>query len=302
MAQLEPKPLPTDLSFNALFLPNTTYEYLKDAASQPFRFDATGFETVNAWWLAELSLLAYVTDHDFVRGKLAAAGLPHCTFFEDAATDTQAFVCHNDDFAIACFRGTEMKIRDFLTDLNIELVPSGGAGRVHRGFKKALDSVWGDMRAHLDSLSSSRKIWFAGHSLGAALATLATARYPQAHGVYPMAAPRCGDKAFCLSLIDNHWRFVNNNDVVPMLPPRIVYRHAAHLVYITEKGELVVNPSLGLRIRSWLRGHIRHAATILRCWLKGDFNVVAPDDLNDHAPIYYVVYIWNYHIWHPGDS
>ncbi len=300
MVQLEPKPLPTDLSFDALFLPNTTYDYLKDAASQPFRFEAVGFEMVNAWWLAELSMLVYVTDHEFVRGKLAAAGLPHCTFFENKATNTQAFVCHNDDFAIACFRGTEMNIRDFLTDINFPLVDSDIAGRVHRGFRKALDSLWSDMHAHLDGLKDSRKIWFTGHSLGAALATLAATRYPYTHGVYPIAAPRCGDKAFCSAVIANHWRFVNNNDVVPMLPPRIVYRHAGHPVCITAKGRVVVNPSLALRARSWLLGHILHAFTILRCWRRGDFSAVPLDDLNDHAPIYYVVYIWNDYIRHLG--
>lgn len=296
MDKLESKPLPSDLSFDALFLSNSTYDYLRDADTQPFRFDATGFETVNAWWLAELSLLAYVTDQDLVREKLKAAGLPHCAFFEDEDTGTQAFACHNDDFVIACFRGTELKKKDFLTDAKFKLVPSGGAGRVHFGFRGALDSVWDDMRVHLDSLSSSRKIWFTGHSLGAALATLAAARYPQAQGVYAVAAPRCGDRAFCRAQIANHWRFANNNDVVPMLPPKICYRHAGHLVYITDRGDLVVEPSFGLRLRTWIRGHICFARTILHYWLKGDFTAVPLDSLNDHAPIYYVVYIWNYHI------
>jgi len=294
---LLPKPLPTDLSFDALFGPNTEYDYFRDADSQPFMADAAEFESVNAWWLAEAALLVYVSDHDFARQRLAAAGLTDCRFFEDEKTGTQAFVCHNDEFAIACFRGTEKKLEDILTDARIKLVEHDGAGRVHQGFSMALDSVWPEMQTHLDALHTTRQIWFAGHSLGAALATLASARYPHTQGAYVMAAPRCGDEVFCESQIANYWHFSNNNDLVPKVPPETLgYAHAGHPVCIDDSGELIFEPTFWQEKLSALRGYLHHDSEIINKWAGGDFSAVPADSIADHAPIYYVVHIWNYHI------
>lgn len=300
MPDLNPKQLPTDLSFKALFCANDRYDYFADAASQPFQFAADTYQSVNAWWLAEASLLAYVQQHDFVRHKLADAGLPYCEFFEHEKSGTQAFVAHNSDFVIVCFRGTEMDRRDILTDLKIRLVNNSYGGKVHQGFKQALDSVWEDMYDYLDIItdfgSSKIKVWFTGHSLGGALATLAAARYAKPQGIYTMASPRCGDKQFCNLVPKNHWRFVHNNDVVCMLPPAIAYRHAGHLVHIDDQGHVLQKTGFWKRLSTMLRGHYRHMGTIYNCWKQGDFSAVPLDNIADHAPIYYVVHIWNSHI------
>lgn len=305
MSALEAKPLPTDLSFNGLFAPDIEYHYFKDCESQPFRYAANSYQSVNAWWLAEASLLVYVRDQSFVAENLKAAGLAHCHFFENSGT--QSFVAHNENFAIICFRGTEVnKIEDILTDLNLPLTAHDGRGLVHTGFKKALDLVWNsavsdnhNMLKHLNIICSENPgltLWFAGHSLGAALATLAAERAPKAHGLYTFGSPRVGNHDFADDYTTATYRFVNNNDIVTMLPPAISYRHIGQLKYIDNAGHIHDNPNCWLQMKSRITGHVGHLGDLFNSWSQGELDAIPSDYLNDHAPIYYVVRIWNNHI------
>jgi len=199
MAEFEIKRDPEDLSFEGLFGANTKYEYFKDADRQPFQFAADNYQSVNAWWLAEASMLVYVQDEDFVRQQLKNAGLLQTYFIDEKGT--QCFVSHNDDFAIVCFRGTEAsEPQDILTDLKVRPTGNSKGNEVHTGFKEALDHVWNDIKGKLDKITDAGKngikVWFTGHSLGAALATLAADRYPTAQGVYTFGSPRVGDSRF----------------------------------------------------------------------------------------------------------
>ncbi len=67
------------------------------------------------------------------------------------------------------------------------------------------------MEAYLDGLcgDGSRRVWFTGHSLGGALATLAAGRYERAPEVYTFGAPRVGDGEHVKSLDTPVYRFVN---------------------------------------------------------------------------------------------
>jgi triacylglycerol lipase len=68
---------------------------------------------------------------------------------------------------------------------------------VHRGFKKALDAIRKDHYARLESIRESGcSIWMAGHSLGAALATLAGDRYEKTRAVYTFGSPGMGNTVF----------------------------------------------------------------------------------------------------------
>ncbi|MFM7837113.1 MAG: lipase family protein, partial [Planctomycetaceae bacterium] len=60
--------------------------------------------------------------------------------FESNQTDTQVLVCCWNNDVVVAFRGTELKLRDWLTDLTGSLVPCRhGRGKVHSGFQTALD-------------------------------------------------------------------------------------------------------------------------------------------------------------------
>jgi len=47
-------------------------------------------------------------------------------------------------------------------------------GRVHGGFKQEVDDLWPDIERHL--ADNTPALWFAGHSLGGAMATICAGR------------------------------------------------------------------------------------------------------------------------------
>ncbi|HMK64777.1 MAG TPA: hypothetical protein VK564_03215, partial [Thermodesulfobacteriota bacterium] len=191
------------ISWETITPPYPDYNYFQDNQFQPFQYGAGDFNPVNAWWLIEASILAY-SEEAFIKEKLLLAGIPEMKFF--SGPSTQCYVANNDHLVFVVFRGTEINrqngrfdfqniIADLVADFNFQLVDSGGAGKVHKGFKKALDEVW-DGGGLLDYIKSKddgkRTLWFAGHSLGAALAALAADRYDTIHGLYTYGSPRVG--------------------------------------------------------------------------------------------------------------
>src|SRR5262249_24026820 len=69
----------------------------------------------------------------------------------------------------------------------------------------------------------SSEICFTGHSLGAALATLALSRFNGGQAsLYTVGSPRVGNARFCERVLQKSgnqvFRFVNNNDLVTHVP------------------------------------------------------------------------------------
>jgi len=134
----------------------------------------------NALVLADCAKLVYEKPGVISQALMQQWGFKSFRFF--SRKGTQAFVAANQDIIIVAFRGTEPKrIRDWITDAQVKQV-SGPAGKVHRGFKKALMAVWNDragkpgMRSCIEQFqNNAQSLWVTGHSLGAALATLSVA-------------------------------------------------------------------------------------------------------------------------------
>jgi triacylglycerol lipase len=62
-----------------------------------------------------------------------------------------------------------------------------------------------------------------------------------AHELYTFGSPRVGNRAFVKEMVNdniNHWRFVNNNDIVTKVPFPFIYRHHGQLVYINHHGNI----------------------------------------------------------------
>jgi pimeloyl-ACP methyl ester carboxylesterase len=119
-------------------------------------------------------------------------------------------------FSILVFRGTQT-FRNWVTNLDTAPVSWPGQGRVHRGFREALESVWPVLASVLETLVGP--VLYAGHSLGGALATLAAAKRPP-EVLYTVGSPRVGDGLFASSLagVPIH-RIVNGSDLVSRVPP-----------------------------------------------------------------------------------
>ncbi len=196
--------------------PVADYAYFQGCEA-PFDPKATAYSPVNAWWLAEAASLAY-GDVTFIKNRFERSDLLRRQSMQwemiTSGDDTAGFVMHNDDVAIAVFRGTRVLglqdpltlkasvtpvLRDVITDGRFPLT-SFDPGCVHLGFAEAFQLLSPTLMPRLEQLNDGkRSIWFAGHSLGGALATVAAARFGlgRCNGLYTFGSPRVGDAEFC---------------------------------------------------------------------------------------------------------
>jgi len=301
MVQLIKKEL-VEITVDNLAPPYKDYEFFKNCDKLPFRYQANIFDMVNAWWLIEASTLVYA-EPDFVTEKFKQnAGFTDVKFFENKAT--QCFVANNEKFAIVVFRGSEARLREGDSDpgyifadwmANFNFLPEAWdqGGNVHRGFKAALLEVWTDLEDYVSNLQKNNlKIWITGHSLGAALATLAADRYGNVQGLYTYGSPRVGDQDFRKDFNVNTYRFVNNSDIVTKVPPPGMYCHVGELKYIDSEGIIHDNTNRWERWSDEIQGKFNNVFNALGQARKG-FTEVLLEPIVDHVPTLYATHIWN---------
>lgn len=150
--------------------------------------------------------------------------------------DTQGFVCKRSAatepaYLVIAFRGTEKKVSDWLTDANC--VPRvEGKERVHTGFWKAIganedagtgETVEAKVRRIIDDATSDGPlpVFITGHSLGGALALLATKLVASNvdGACYTFGAPRVANYEYFSRVKTPVYRIVNSSDIVPRVPP-----------------------------------------------------------------------------------
>ncbi len=145
---------------------------------------------------------------------------------------TFGFVASDEHNLVLSLRGTDQVI-DWVTNSTVSHVKAYG-GYVHRGFAETLDAVWPEILTRVEGLlDQGQTVWVTGHSLGGALATLASARLMD-EGIEPyitctFGAPRCFDPRAASHYLPRLYRFVNKGDLVPSMPPAFTlpwYRYA----------------------------------------------------------------------------
>lgn len=220
-----------------------------------------GYDELNAFWTARFAELAY-KDRNIAQAQAREWGAEASLI--EADKDTQVLLVDAPDCLFVAFRGTETdKLADILTDLKYGLVNPGWspAVKVHEGFLVALDAAWDQLVGPMAlAAGQGKRLWLCGHSLGGALAVLASHRLlhegvtdggakvmPSLGPVYTFGQPRVGDPAFARE-VDQHlgsryFRSVNNRDSVPLVPPTPMgYEHAGHVLYFNEFGRFVMDP------------------------------------------------------------
>ena len=293
-----PRAIP-DLRF--VFHPeaDASYRHFDGREAVPFDPAAATVTRANAWWLTEAALLAY-WDPDEAKTRFTAAGLS-AELIESG--DTQAYVASMPGAVIVTFRGTEQdRLGDAFDDARFGLVRATH-GSIHEGFRDALDRVWPAIVDTLAPLTGSRTVWFSGHSLGAALATLAADRFPTTAGVCTIGSPRVGDRGFAAAFDARFGaravRYVNDADIVTHVPTPfpLPYQHVGRLRQITPDGRITGQaPVLAHFVRD-VFGNVGHLQDVVEALQAGAMRR-APDFLLDHMPRGYTTDIWNDHDAH----
>jgi len=190
---------------------------------------------------AELSMIAYLPESEV---KKAAELLDFHTLIYYNRDGSQAYSFINDtDHVVAC-RGTEPnEWNDLKADLDAATALAETIGRVHRGFKREVDDIWPTIEKNLQD--NSKTLWFTGHSLGGAMATICAGRCMLSHiksnpaQIFTFGSPRVGNKRYINYVKVNHVRWVNNNDIVTKMPPAwFGYRHTGDEHYLDTEGKL----------------------------------------------------------------
>lgn len=245
-----------------------------------FNADSEGHNWANAYLLALACHYSFPEKLDVSPGDVAQFQERFTEKFKPWGIDTFDFVSSagakfdtelvvmsksDGDFVIVVFRGSENLLQDPVGALK-DGIFTGAAARmmdvseflgedvkVHSGFWNAFLPVRDDVVAAIEKqggFSRGRKLWVTGNSLGAALANICAiwlrSEGFSVWGVYTYASPRCGNDRFRERFKNDFsiecQRWVNDNDIVPMLPPAgklSDYRHVGALNHIKEDGSVV---------------------------------------------------------------
>lgn len=230
---------------------------------------------------AELSAIAYMPDAD-VRPVAAEVGFVESAFYERDGAQAYIFSSAHDT-VVAC-RGTEPNDwNDIRADANAVAAVIEAVGRVHSGFNQEVDDLWPLLEQGLVQIT--KPLWFAGHSLGGAMATICAGRCKLSksirspEGLYTFGSPRVGDRRYCHFVKLEHYRWVNNNDIVTRVPPPWMgYRHSGHEVYLNTFGKI-------RRLTGWQRTKDRWRGFV-RSLREGRI-----DPFSDHSIMQYLQHI-----------
>jgi triacylglycerol lipase len=209
--------------------------------------------------LAELAMLSYNDEAEARRGA-EVIGFPEAEFFDNDGSQAYRFR-NNRDCVVAC-RGTEpTEWNDIQADANASMAVIGTFGKVHNGFNSEVDDLWPRVE---DLLRENKQpVWFCGHSLGGAMATIVAYRCKRSsissspEELHTFGSPRVGNRRYIKSAPIQHYRWVNNNDIVTRVPPAWMgYRHGGDEIYLDRNGR-IRNLKGVLRARDRWRGFVR---------------------------------------------
>ena len=141
---------------------------------------------------AKLSAHAYKTEAQ-AKAATKKMGFPWCKLISKDGAECLVVKDRNDLWF--AFRGTEpSKLNDVTADLKLMKNAAVAGGKVHSGFQQEVNDLWMDVLAeieHNQQLKVQKDIYMTGHSLGAAMATIAATRHSPIE-LFTFGSPRVG--------------------------------------------------------------------------------------------------------------
>ena len=150
-----------------------------------------------------------------LKEALKCANFDLCKTFNEG--DTQAFIAKRDidNIAVLAFRGTEASSwNDVKTDLNIRFYKGKDGIKLHTGFCEAYNQVSHQVETAVNELPTAYSLYITGHSLGDALAIIATKELERdsVAACYTFCSPRVGNEEFGEEIRVPIYRIVNAAD------------------------------------------------------------------------------------------
>lgn len=169
------------------------------------------------------------------KSKFKALGYTIVEFFD--IDNAQAYLLKGSDgIHVLSFRGTEVsEPSDVLADLkagkNIEAI----GGKIHVGFKGEINKLWPAIEKAVVGID---RLYVTGHSLGAAMATIAAGRmHSKVIALITFGSPRVGNQEYVDCLTFAHFRVQNNCDDVTKVPFKLMgFAHHGTHVYMNYYG------------------------------------------------------------------
>lgn len=270
---------------------------VQPAAAAPITFGSlplfrAAYSDRAAALMARLSRLAYAFPKDNilpapgspVPEEFAELGFEKITFFNNKFHDGWAYAAENKDGIVIAFRGTKSP-KNWDTNFQVHMLhppETNSELLVHQGFYQAflaLQNDIGKITLH-QALAKTREpdedrrpIYITGHSLGGALAQIATAVFASDRiaACYTFGSPRVGNKYFDLWVKPPSYRLVNDADLVPQVPifaPHIplpsFYQHSGDPRFLPAQAQgspFRYEPGFFVRFWQTMKGLIEFART-----------------------------------------
>jgi triacylglycerol lipase len=191
--------------------------------------------------LAELAMIAYNDEAEALEAA-RAIGFSEAQLIDNDGSQAFRFTSEHD-VVLAC-RGTEpTEWNDIQADANAVMSVVGTFGNVHSGFNREVDDLWPVLEDLIRE--NTKPVWFCGHSLGGAMATICAYRCKTSaissnpQELHTFGSPRVGCRRYIRHAEVTHYRWVHNNDVVTRVPPAWMgYRHCGNEIYLDRYGRI----------------------------------------------------------------
>ena len=160
---------------------------------------------------------------------------------------SECVVVSNDSQVWIVFRGTNDK-KDHIS--NLHFAKTKNSLEIHIGFNSRLDKILPEVLEEITK-HSSKDVYFAGHSLGGAMAQIvATMATNIMSTCFTFGCPRVGTLLFSAKAQHvNHYRFVNCTDPITVMPPRFFgFVHHGKEIYFNSDADMQTKPSLISRL------------------------------------------------------